>query len=160
MEHFSLVTAKGAKIDSWFDYLAAKGDIEERVTHLGFLRTTIWRPGALERPALMRWYEGALALAVKLMPVAILAEALINNALTPIQRKQKPTLEGPFENEDIWLIARPASSEAEDVEVDPVPFYSFQNLYSTLFGVRQQEKEISSSETDKASQDKADVAML
>ncbi|KAK3273036.1 hypothetical protein CYMTET_18704 [Cymbomonas tetramitiformis] len=162
VEHFSLVTAKGAKTDSWFDYLAAKGDIEDRVTQLGFVRTTIWRPGALERHALMRWYESLLALTVRLMPVATLAEALVNNALTPIQRKEKPTLEGPFEEEDIWLIAHPGSSEAEAVEaseqVEPVPFYSFQNLYSTFFGVP--EKEMSSLKTDKTSQDKADVALL
>lgn len=46
-KQFHLLTAQNANKDSWFLYPRTKGEVEEKVTQLGFEKLFIYRPGLL-----------------------------------------------------------------------------------------------------------------
>lgn len=48
---------QGANKDSWFLYPQTKGEVEENVKQLGFERTSIFRPGLIDRGELARTVE-------------------------------------------------------------------------------------------------------
>ncbi|KAI9916593.1 hypothetical protein PsorP6_018209 [Peronosclerospora sorghi] len=58
--YFGLLTSQGADKDSWFLYPQTKGEVEAKVQQLGFQRTSIFRPGMLERGELQRNTEKVL----------------------------------------------------------------------------------------------------
>ncbi|ETO35937.1 hypothetical protein RFI_01123 [Reticulomyxa filosa] len=67
--HFSLMTAQGANANVWANewkighglyYLKIKGLIENEIIDMKFPRTSIFRPGVLERPNTDRWAEKAV----------------------------------------------------------------------------------------------------
>lgn len=48
---------QGANKKSWFLYPQTKGEAEESIKSLGFERTSLFRPGLLDRGELMRTVE-------------------------------------------------------------------------------------------------------
>jgi hypothetical protein len=52
-----IVVTQGADKDSWFLYPQTKGEVEENVKQLGFERTSIFRPGMIDRGELARTVE-------------------------------------------------------------------------------------------------------
>ncbi|CEG49304.1 oxidoreductase htatip2-like protein [Plasmopara halstedii] len=55
--YFGLVTSQGANKDSWFLYPQTKGEVEDKVLQMKFQRTSIFRPGMLQRGDLIRGTE-------------------------------------------------------------------------------------------------------
>ncbi|KAE8899069.1 hypothetical protein PF005_g17973 [Phytophthora fragariae] len=55
--YFGLLTASNANKDSWFLYPQTKGEVEENIKKLGFERTSIFRPGLINRGELARTVE-------------------------------------------------------------------------------------------------------
>uniref|UniRef100_A0AAV1UWL2 NAD(P)-binding domain-containing protein n=1 Tax=Peronospora matthiolae TaxID=2874970 RepID=A0AAV1UWL2_9STRA len=55
--YIGLLTSQGANKDSWFLYPQTKGEVEDRVQQLQFDRTSIFRPGMLQRGDLLRGTE-------------------------------------------------------------------------------------------------------
>ncbi|ETI42057.1 hypothetical protein F441_12713 [Phytophthora nicotianae CJ01A1] len=55
--YFGLLTASNANKDSWFLYPQTKGEVEENVKELQFERTSIFRPGLINRGKLARTVE-------------------------------------------------------------------------------------------------------
>ncbi|KAG6944942.1 hypothetical protein JG688_00016822 [Phytophthora aleatoria] len=55
--YFGLLTASNANKDSWFLYPQTKGEVEENVKKLEFDRTSIFRPGLINRGELSRTVE-------------------------------------------------------------------------------------------------------
>ncbi|TYZ65289.1 hypothetical protein PybrP1_013196 [[Pythium] brassicae (nom. inval.)] len=54
---FGLLTSAGANKNSWFLYPQTKGEVEENVKQMGFARTSVYRPGLIDRGDLMRTME-------------------------------------------------------------------------------------------------------
>ena len=76
--HFALVTSTGSNSKSFLSYARTKGMAEEGVIALGFPRTSIWRPGLLDRGGRARGVEKVgLALAGGL-PVRAVASAIVS----------------------------------------------------------------------------------
>ncbi len=76
--HFSLVTSAGSNSKSLLSYAKTKGMAEEGVIALGFPRTSIWRPGLLDRGDRARGVEKVgLALAGG-VPVRAVAAAIVS----------------------------------------------------------------------------------
>ncbi|OWZ13722.1 Oxidoreductase [Phytophthora megakarya] len=57
VSYLGLLTSQGANKDSWFLYPQTKGEVEDKVQHLQFHRTSIFRPGMLQRGELLRGTE-------------------------------------------------------------------------------------------------------
>ncbi|KAG7391257.1 Oxidoreductase htatip2 [Phytophthora boehmeriae] len=55
--YFGLLTASNANKDSWFLYPQTKGEVEENVKRLSFERTSIFRPGLIDRGEKARTVE-------------------------------------------------------------------------------------------------------
>ncbi|KAE9096860.1 hypothetical protein PF010_g16176 [Phytophthora fragariae] len=55
--YMGLLTSQGANKDSWFLYPQTKGEVEDKVQQLKFARTSIFRPGMLQRGDLLRGTE-------------------------------------------------------------------------------------------------------
>ncbi|KAF4317188.1 hypothetical protein BBO99_00008744 [Phytophthora kernoviae] len=55
--YIGLLTSQGANKDSWFLYPQTKGEVEDKVQQLQFPRTSIFRPGMLQRGDLLRGTE-------------------------------------------------------------------------------------------------------
>ncbi|EGZ07286.1 hypothetical protein PHYSODRAFT_348186 [Phytophthora sojae] len=55
--YFGLLTASNANKDSWFLYPQTKGEVEENIKKLEFERTSIFRPGLINRGELARTVE-------------------------------------------------------------------------------------------------------
>ncbi|KAK1930432.1 Oxidoreductase HTATIP2 [Phytophthora citrophthora] len=55
--YMGLLTSQGANKDSWFLYPQTKGEVEEKVQQMLFERTSIFRPGMLQRGDLLRGTE-------------------------------------------------------------------------------------------------------
>ncbi|KAF4146100.1 putative protein fmp52 [Phytophthora infestans] len=55
--YFGLLTASNADKDSWFLYPQTKGEVEENVKKMEFERTSIFRPGLIDRGSLARTVE-------------------------------------------------------------------------------------------------------
>eukprot|EP00644_Phytophthora_capsici_P008138 jgi/Phyca11/20229/fgenesh1_pg.PHYCAscaffold_60_\ len=55
--YMGLLTSQGANKDSWFLYPQTKGEVEEKVQQMQFERTSIFRPGMLQRGDLLRGTE-------------------------------------------------------------------------------------------------------
>ncbi|KAF1786134.1 NAD(P)-binding domain [Phytophthora cactorum] len=52
--YLGLLTSQGANKDSWFLYPQTKGEVEDKVQQMKFQRTSIFRPGMLQRGDLLR----------------------------------------------------------------------------------------------------------
>lgn len=55
--YIGLLTSQGANKDSWFLYPQTKGEVEDKVLQMNFQRTSIFRPGMLQRGELLRGAE-------------------------------------------------------------------------------------------------------
>lgn len=55
--YMGLLTSQGANKNSWFLYPQTKGEVEDKVQQLQFARTSIFRPGMLQRGDLLRGNE-------------------------------------------------------------------------------------------------------
>ncbi|POM59039.1 Oxidoreductase htatip2-like protein [Phytophthora palmivora] len=55
--YFGLLTASNANKNSWFLYPQTKGEVEENIKNLNFERTSIFRPGLIDRGELARTVE-------------------------------------------------------------------------------------------------------
>jgi hypothetical protein len=55
--YMGLLTSQGADKSSWFLYPQTKGEVEHKVQQLQFPRTSIFRPGMLQRGDLLRGTE-------------------------------------------------------------------------------------------------------
>jgi oxidoreductase len=105
--HFTLLSSSGASKGSFFLYPQTKGQAEEAVKLQGFPRTSIYRPGLLDRGLQNRFIEKfAKAMFVPAMAVAELARAMRahteESALSPVP--SAPVVE-VFSNREIHSLA-------------------------------------------------------
>eukprot|EP00812_Abedinium_dasypus_P011014 NODE_4598_length_658_cov_228.177446.p2 GENE.NODE_4598_length_658_cov_228.177446~~NODE_4598_length_658_cov_228.177446.p2 ORF type:complete len:181 (+),score=42.70 NODE_4598_length_658_cov_228.177446:83-544(+) len=75
--------ATGRQIIPILLYVRTMGLKEEAVTSKGFLRTSIFRPGVLDRLEENRWIEGVMRRVVNPLSVATLAAAMVLDAEAP-----------------------------------------------------------------------------
>ena len=118
--HFALLTAQGARADVWYSesrlfhplfYMHLKGAAEAAVQARGFPRTSVFRPGMLDRGDAARFGE---ALALKLLPathVADVARAMIAAVEREAVAARAATAPAPpavYETADIKALANSA----------------------------------------------------
>ena len=118
--HFALLTAQGARADVWYSelrmfhplfYMHLKGAAEAAVQARGFSRTSVFRPGMLDRGDAARFGE---AVALKLLPathVADVARAMIVAVEREAAAARAATAPAPpavYETADIKALANSA----------------------------------------------------
>ena len=114
--HFSLLTSKGANAKVWANdwkvshtllYMRRKGVAENEVINVGFPRTSVFRPGMLNRGNRSRGYESLILNLMPATPVADVARAMIYDAeSTPIDSDaatEKPVF---YEEADVKFLAK------------------------------------------------------
>ncbi|XP_067656232.1 oxidoreductase HTATIP2-like [Haliotis asinina] len=99
-KHFSLVSSQGANKNSSLLYTRTKGQVEDALKVMHFDRISIYRPGVLmcdrteDRPGekvarvLLKPISYLFPTAIT-TPTEIVAQALINNAVAPSERKEE-----------------------------------------------------------------------
>ena len=113
--HASFVSSARANPNSWFVYMRAKGEIEERLKGMGFNHVSIWRPGLLDRGEENRRFGEKIAMAfARAMAVEDVAKAMLQDALDRVGTAPVETggEEGAtaaaratvYANADIWRI--------------------------------------------------------
>ncbi|KAL4139900.1 hypothetical protein PRNP1_015329 [Phytophthora ramorum] len=83
--YFGLLTASNANKDSWFLYPQTKGEVEESIKQLSFERTSIFRPGLIDRGELARTVE---SIAGYLLP-SVTTHAIARGMLVDYERSGK-----------------------------------------------------------------------
>ncbi|KAL4166912.1 hypothetical protein KRP22_012399 [Phytophthora ramorum] len=83
--YFGLLTASNANKDSWFLYPQTKGEVEESIKQLSFERTSIFRPGLINRGELARTVE---SIAGYLLP-SVTTHAIARGMLVDYERSGK-----------------------------------------------------------------------
>ncbi|KAF4317187.1 hypothetical protein BBO99_00008743 [Phytophthora kernoviae] len=75
--YFGLLTASNANKDSWFLYPQTKGEVEENIKHLGFERTSIFRPGLIDRGEKTRTVESIASYVLPSITTRIIAKGMV-----------------------------------------------------------------------------------
>lgn len=102
---FSLVSSQGANTTSPFSYCKLKGQVEAKITQIGFQRASIFRPGLLERKELSRTVEKVGKFFVSAISCRLVAEAMLADASRSLGGGSKDGEKTPpvkiYENSDI-----------------------------------------------------------
>ncbi|XP_068693317.1 oxidoreductase HTATIP2-like [Montipora capricornis] len=105
--HMLYVSSVGAKSSSWILYLKVKGQVEEALKEMQFAKTSIFRPGLLDRGDKKRFREKVYGLFSSSIPVSKVAKGLIIEAECFARSKetnaQQPTTV-TYENKDILTL--------------------------------------------------------
>ncbi|RLN37303.1 hypothetical protein BBJ28_00019188 [Nothophytophthora sp. Chile5] len=75
--YFGLLTASNANKDSWFLYPQTKGEVEENIKGLEFERTSIFRPGLIDRGELSRTLESVALYVVPSITTRAIAKGMV-----------------------------------------------------------------------------------
>ncbi|KAG1708046.1 hypothetical protein DVH05_024731 [Phytophthora capsici] len=75
--YFGLLTSSNANKDSWFLYPQTKGEVEENIKNLAFERTSIFRPGLINRGELARTVEAIAGYILPSITTGAIAKGMI-----------------------------------------------------------------------------------
>lgn len=99
---FSQISSQGASAGSWFLYMKTKGEADVAIAALEFSRTSVFRPGLLERGEKKRGVESFFGCFTTAMPVSKVAIALLRNLFDESQVQSGVQY---FHNSDIYKLS-------------------------------------------------------
>lgn len=103
--HTVYVSSQGAKASSWVLYFKVKGEVEEALKEMQFEKTSIFRPGLLDRGNKKRFAEKLYGFFASSIQVSKVAKGLVLEAESFAKSKQTNTNPQPsvitYENDDI-----------------------------------------------------------
>ncbi|XP_068693316.1 oxidoreductase HTATIP2-like [Montipora capricornis] len=86
--HVLYVSSQRANASSWFLYLQVKGQVEEALKEMQFVKTSIFRPGLLDRGNKKRFGEKLFGLVSSSIPVSKVAKGMVIEAESFARSKQ------------------------------------------------------------------------
>lgn len=115
IKQFSLLTSSGANANVWANdwkifhpllYMKSKGEIENEVMRMGFARTSIFRPGLLQRGKFARSEEKMFSSFLRGTPVQDVAKAMIYDAESTVIDAETAEPAVFYEVNDIQAVAK------------------------------------------------------
>jgi len=86
--HCSFMSSQGSNSNSYFLYMQVKGQIEDKAKELAFDKTSIWRPGVMDRGSTTpRFTEKLAKFVLHTIPVQHVASAMLKEAVERFQNK-------------------------------------------------------------------------
>lgn len=102
--HVLYVSSERANASSWFLYMKVKGEVEESLKEMQYPKTSIFRPGLLDRGAKKRFLEKAYGWIAQSIPVSTVAKAMLVEAEKYARNKEADPAAITYENSDILAL--------------------------------------------------------
>ena len=114
VQHFSLLSSVGAKVDTRSHYLHVKGVTEERISALGFVRASLFRPSLLVTPKIRYGLQDRIA-----------------QTLVPLMSRFLPPRWHEIKVEDLARAMRLNAERESSPGVESLTYLEFQQLLET-----------------------------